>query len=142
MSTLNAAGEPDGPNMPANGLHLTLLPERLAVCKLPAGSLVPKWATAGAVRSITWTSDGTSVVCAEEAVPESVQAEAGWRALMVAGPLDFALTGILLAIAQPLERAAVSIFAMSTYDTDYVLVRESSLGAALDALTAAGHIVE
>lgn len=91
---------------------------------------------------MTWTVDETSVVCNAAAVPPGIQTETGWRAFVVAGPLDFGLTGILLSIAQPLAQAGISIFALSTYDTDYVLVKESNLDKAIAALVAAGHSVQ
>jgi hypothetical protein len=123
-------------------LRLRVLPDHLAVCRLPAGSEVPPWARSGTIRAVVWTSDETSVVIAETAVPQNVRSERGWRALMVAGPLDFGLTGILLTVARPLADAGVSIFAMSTFDTDYVLVRESSLETAIRALAGSGHRIE
>lgn len=120
--------------------HLTLLPGRLAICRLPAGASVPEWApAAGPLVSITRTADELSVVCDEAGVPAEVAAERGWRALRVAGPLDFALTGVLAALAVPLAEAGVSIFALSTYDTDYVLVREADVERAVAALAHAGH---
>ena len=122
-------------------LELTVLPDELSVCRLPTGAPAPAWAISGGLTSVTWTADETSVVCASSAVPAGVRAEAGWRALAVAGPLDFGLTGILLSIARPLADAGVGIFALSTYDTDYVLVKQPSLEAAVAALTAFGHRV-
>jgi hypothetical protein len=77
----------------------------------------------------------------ESSVPADVRAERGWRAFKVEGPLDFSLTGILSRIAAPLTDAGVSIFAISTFDTDYVLVRESALEKAKRALTDSGHTV-
>lgn len=122
-------------------LRLNLLPERFAICQLPADAALPGWA-AGNFFAIVRTPEELSVVCRDDAAPAEVRAERGWRALRVAGTLDFALTGILAAIAAPLAEAAISIFAISTYDTDYVLVREITLAQAVDALTAAGHLVD
>lgn len=122
-------------------LDLILIPGELAVCRLPAGSPAPAWAIGGSFTAVTWTRDETSVVCGAASVPDGVQAEAGWRAIKVAGPLEFALTGVLLSIAEPLARAEIPIFAASTYDTDYVLVREADLAAAISALAAEGHRV-
>ena len=87
------------------------------------------------------TAADTSIVCASARVPDGVRAERGWRALTVEGPLDFALTGVLAALAVPLADAGVSIFAVSTYDTDHVLVRSDRLADAVEALRAAGHSV-
>jgi uncharacterized protein len=112
----------------------------LAVCRLPANTPVPA-PKAGALWSVTRTADELSIVCPVAEVPAGAEVERAWRALQVAGPLDFALTGVLAAIAVPLAEADVSIFAVSTYDTDYVLVREAALPAAAEALRRAGHDV-
>ncbi len=122
-------------------LTLRILSERLAICRLPGGVALPDWARAGEFCSITWSRDETSIVCAENLVPDAVQANPGWRALMVVGPLDFSLTGILAMLAQPLAGAQISIFAISTFDTDYVLVKESTLDAAIQMLSESGHLI-
>lgn len=122
-------------------LTLTLLPGQFAVCRLDAGAPVPEWATTGAFTSITRTADELSVVCPAENVPPDVRAEGPWRCLKVEGPLDFALTGILASIAVPLAEASVSIFAVSTYDTDYVLVTAAQVERAAEVLRQAGHRV-
>jgi hypothetical protein len=87
------------------------------------------------------TRDELTVVCVERLVPPEVIAERGWRALQVQGPLDFALVGVLAAITVPLAEAGVSIFAISTYDTDYILVKEEALERAIQALGQAGFLV-
>jgi hypothetical protein len=120
---------------------LDLLPGRFAVCRLPADADVPAWARGGPFNSITRTSDELSVVCAEGLAPEGTRCENGWRVFQVAGPLEFSLTGVLSAIAAPLASAGVSIFAISTFDSDYVLVKEENLAKAVEALRAAGHRV-
>jgi hypothetical protein len=123
-------------------LNLTLLPDRLAICRLAADDALPAWAaTVRGFLSLTRTAEELSVVCAESAVPEHVKREAGWIAYQVAGPLDFALTGILAALAGPLADAGISLFAVSTFDTDYILVRASAAEAAGAALRAAGHTI-
>ena len=123
-------------------MTLDLLPGRLAVCRLGPDAGLEAWMGEGAVSSVTRTASELSVVCAEGAVPSGVEAERGWRALAVRGPLDFALTGVLAALAVPLAEAGVSIFAVSTYETDLVLVQAARLEAAVEALRAAGHGVE
>lgn len=127
--------------MSAQVMELRVLRGRLAVCRLPVDAPIPAWALAGALVSITRAADELSIVCPEADVPDEVQAERGWRTLQVAGPLDFALTGVLAALAVPLAEAGVSIFALSTYDTDYVLVRASDLPCAVAALERVGHTV-
>jgi hypothetical protein len=120
--------------------HLVLkaLPGRLAVCRLAAEAPFPAWAV-GAVTSVTRTPDELSVVCAEEAVPADVRAERGFGCLAVVGRLDFALTGVIASLAAPMAEAGVSVFVVSTFETDLVLVREQSLPQAAKALRAAGH---
>ena len=103
---------------------------------------VPDWVLACVeFVSVTRTSDELSVVCPAAAVPSGTKCDNGWRAFQVAGPLDFSLTGILLSVAEPLAAAGVSIFAVSTYDTDYVLVKADLLEKAMQSLSAAGHTV-
>jgi uncharacterized protein len=75
-------------------------------------------------------------------VPQEVRAEGGWRCLKVQGPLDFALTGILAALTAPLAAAGIAVFAVSTYDTDYLLLKAENLHRAAEALRGAGHRVE
>jgi hypothetical protein len=128
--------------MTAIRLDLVLLKERLAVCRLPAGAEVPGWALTGEFVSVTRTSDELSVVCGEAGVPEGVQSDRGWRALRVAGTLDLSVVGILASLATALAGAEVSLFAVSTFDTDYLLVRGHDLERAVAALRAVGHSVD
>jgi len=122
-------------------LTLFLLPETFAVCRLPAEDALPAWALSGAFCAITRTAEELSIVCVQAQVPPGVTCQPGWRGLQVAGPLDFGLTGVLASLARPLAEAGVSIFAISTYDTDYLLVPAASLDTALAALRSAGHIL-
>ena len=101
----------------------------------------PDWSLAGNFFSVSVTPEETSVVCEEAWVPGGVQTDAGWCAFKVDGPLDFSLTGILLAMAAPLAEAGVGILAVSTHDTDYVLVKQDSLDTAISALRSVGHTV-
>lgn len=123
------------------GLTLTLAPERFAVCKLPPDAPIPPLPLHASLVSVTLTPEEVSLVLPEDAAPPHAAAERGWRALRVGGVLDFSLTGVLASLAAPLAQAGVSIFAVSTYDTDYLLMRELSLSVALDALRAAGHTI-
>lgn len=124
---------------PRHALDLTVLPETLAVCRLPAGDAWPAWLDGERFAAVTRTPDETSVVCRAAAVPAGVRAERGWRALRVAGQLDLASTGVLLSLLEPLAAAGVAVFALSTFDTDYTLVKEAALDDAIAALTGAGH---
>jgi uncharacterized protein len=122
-------------------LTLALLEGRFAVCRLAPGDEVPAWVSGGTFTSVTRTRDELSVVCAESAVPQRIRREDGWRVFKIEGPLDFGLTGILASVTAPLAAAGVSIFALSTFDTDYVMVKEEGVKRAVEALAAAGHRV-
>jgi hypothetical protein len=91
---------------------------------------------------MTRTNDELSIVCRENEIPDDVKKETGYQAFKIEGPLDFALTGILSSIAAPLADAHISIFAVSTYDTDYVLIKKAKIADAISVLRAAGHSVK
>ena len=123
-------------------LRLTVEPNTLSVSRLGPEEPVPDWAhRACGLTSITRTSAELSIVCGSDAVPDGVTTHGPFRALTVAGPLDFSLTGILSGLATALAEAGVSLFAVSTYDTDILLVPASQLDTARTALEAAGHSV-
>ncbi len=125
-----------------DSLRMRVLPGELAVCRLPADAEIPAWAWSGPICGALKAVGEVSVVTAADAVPEGIVAEGPWRALMVEGPLDFGLTGILSAIAQTLALAQISIFALSTYDTDYILVKSDDLEEAVIQLELAGHMID
>jgi hypothetical protein len=124
-------------------MRLSLILEnwKLAICQLPPDREVPPWALGGPFCSVTRTPTEVSVVCLESQVPEGVRLATGWRCLAVEGPLPFELTGALASLATPLARAGVSLFSISTFDTDYLLVREPDVRKAVDALQSHGHRV-
>lgn len=126
----------------ANGLRLLGVDGAFAVCKLPAGAPLPAWALAGVLFSVTRTADELSIVCAETEPPSDVTCERGWRCLRVAGAMPFTLVGVLAALTAPLAAARVGVFAVSTFDTDYLFVKAADLASAVAALRAAGHAVE
>ena len=123
-------------------LALALLPGRYAVAQLPADSALPAWWPNTGTRHAGWTDEELSLVCEEAHVPEDVRCQRGWRMFKLQGPFDFALTGILKAVLDPLAAAGVGIFALSTYDTDYVLVQAPQLDEAVSALRDAGHRID
>ncbi|MBZ5527207.1 MAG: ACT domain-containing protein [Acidobacteriia bacterium] len=124
-----------------NTLTLSVLPGRFAVCRLAGQAEVPGWASRGSFVSITRAPGELSIVCAEENIPAGIVAERGWKLLGVRGPLEFTLTGILAGLAGPLAEAGISIFAISTYETDYLLVGEAVLEKAIGVLERAGHTI-
>ncbi len=117
-------------------LTLDVLPGRYAACRLDSAAPVPSWA-GGDFCAVTRTSHELSIVCPEP-VPDGVVAERGWRCMRVAGPLDFAVTGVAAALTAPLAAAGIPLLLIATYDTDYLLVREQDFERAAGALTAAG----
>ena len=122
-------------------LTLTVLTERLSICRLDAGAEIPEWATGASFFSVTRTEDELSIVCPEEDAPGGVSQERGWRALKLEGPFSLSMVGILSSLAAPLSEAGASIFAISTFDTDYVLVREGQLDLTVDTLRENGYLV-
>ena len=122
--------------------HLTVLAQRTAICRLAPEEEIPSWVQNDGLTALVRTPDEFSVVCDERSVPDYIKVEKGWRIFKVQGPLEFSQVGVLAAIAMPLAQAGVSIFAMSTFDTDYILVKESSLVMAINALRNAGHEVD
>ena len=127
--------------MEPRALTLELVAGSYAVCRLSAAEPLPAWAGGGPFVSITRTDAELSVVCPQEAVPAAVLAERGFCCLRVAGPLGFGMTGVLASLSGPLASSGVSIFVVSTYDTDYLMVQERDLERAEDALARAGHRV-
>jgi hypothetical protein len=122
-------------------LMLDVLGGSLSVARLGPGEPLPRWASGGPLCAVTRTTRELSVVCPAEQVPPDVRQESGFRAMVVRGPLDFAVTGVVSALSAPLARAGVPIFVMSTFDTDYLLVREARLDEAVSVLRDAGHEV-
>lgn len=116
-------------------LTLKLLKECYGVCRLDNAEIIPKWVKESTFFSITKTSDELSIVCAEEYIPSEIKCEKDWRILKIQGPLDFSLIGILSSISTILAQNGISIFAISTYDTDYILVKSKDIDNAIEALT-------
>jgi len=125
-----------------------VLAERLAVCRLPSQARVPAWVLEGEFFCVVRTRDELSIVCPEnvctedravDRIPDGVPVERGWVALKLEGPFPFSMTGVLASFVQPLAEAQIPIFAISTFNTDYVLIKRENLAQAVAALAAAGH---
>jgi hypothetical protein len=121
-------------------LELSLVPERFAISRLATDSPIP-WGTQGPFFSVTRTGDELSIVTELSRVPVGVQSQPGWRVLKVHGPFVLSEIGILATLATPLAEAKISLFAVSTFDTDYLLLASETLPAAIAALERAGHTV-
>jgi len=110
------------------------------VCQLAFDAPVPAWAQADGFFCITRSGDELSIVCEEHRVPPGIRVERGWVALKLEGPFPFSMTGVLASFLEPLAEAKIPIFAISTFDTDYVLVKREDLERAQKALEAAGTL--
>jgi hypothetical protein len=124
------------------GVSLFVLPERMAICQLPPREPIPGFLFQLPFWSLTRSDEELSVVLPEEKVPDDWKAEKGWRCLKVRGCLDFGLTGILDSLSSCLADAGVSIFVISTYNTDYLLVKDEDLDRARKALARKGYEVK
>ena len=122
-------------------LNLTITPEKLAIVQLPADEKIPNWVS-GNFYSITQTEDELSIVCNQDVVPKNAKADKGWKAIKIMGLLDFSLVGILANLSTILAKVNISIFAISTYNTDYLLVKKENLEKATEALKSAGHNIK
>ena len=109
------------------------------MCQLAADAPVPSWAQAGGFFCLAGSRDELSIVCEEHRVPEGIRVERGWVALKLEGPFPFSMTGVLASFLQPLAEEKIPIFAISTFDTDYVLIKRNDLERAAKALGGAGH---
>ncbi|CCH34192.1 ACT domain-containing protein [Actinosynnema sp. NPDC047251] len=122
-------------------LIVDVRPGEYTVARLAADAPVPAGLLDHALVSVTRTPDELSIVCPSEHAPPADRVQAGWRLLTVRGPLEFTLTGIMAALSGELAAAGVSLFALSTYDTDHLLVKNSDLARAVTALRSSGHEV-
>ncbi len=122
-------------------LDLRVLEGEYAICRLEASAPVPTWAMGEGFWSMSCSPEELSIVCHQGRVPPEIEAERGWRCIGLVGPFDFGLFGILASVLNPLAEARVGIFALSTYSTDYVLVKAGDLDRAVAALKQAGHVV-
>lgn len=129
--------------MSENFLTMRLLVGRYGICRLNSNDLIPEWVYKSSFLSVTRTMDELSIVCNEESIPNNIKCEKEWRVLMVEGPLDFSLIGILASISKILSQNLISVFVISTYDTDYILVKNNAINNAIEALVSEGYrIVE
>lgn len=125
-------------------LSLRLLPGDYSVSQLAAAHPIPDWADGDGFVSIGRTAGVLSIVCLTNRVPtdhERLVSESGWDCLELVGPFAFTLTGILVSVLQPLAAEKIGIFAVSTFNTDYVMVKHAHLAIAVETLRSAGHTV-
>lgn len=126
-----------------SALTLRVVPGAYAVCRLAPDATLPAWAAgASGFSSVTRTADELSVICTESVVPDSIRTERDWALLQFVGPFDFGVVGVLASVTQPLAAAQISLLALGTFDTDYILVKRTALPSAREVLIAAGHRLE
>jgi hypothetical protein len=123
-------------------VQLTTLDDLYAIVRLDPDASVPDWVYDGPFWSVTRSESELSIVCRQDDVPRGASAERGWIAFVLTGQLDFTLTGVVASLCSPLADARVPIFVLSTFETDYLLVREPDLSRSIDALRDAGHEVD
>ena len=122
-------------------LSLKILPDRMAVCRFDPAAAIPEWIAEIGFYSITRTEEELSIVCPESHLAPGISSESGWRCFKVQGLLDFSEIGIIFSLTRPLAENGVSVFVISTFNTDYLMVKENDLAKAIGALTAEGHQV-
>jgi len=120
-------------------LTLIVMDGLFAIAKLKPDAAIPGWVTQDVFFSVTRTEDELSLVTAEAGVPAGFEASRGWRMFKLQGPFAFSEVGVLASLANPLARIGIGIFVISTFDTDYLLVQQDEIPAAVEALEHAGH---
>jgi hypothetical protein len=131
-------GEEAGPKSVRS---VKVLPEPMAIARLAADAVSPKWAEQAGFSCVFRTDDSLTVICAQAFIPEDVRSDRDWLCLEVEGPLDLSLTGVLASLTGPLAQAGIPVFALSSFETDFILVREEHLSPARLALERAGYLV-
>ncbi len=127
--------------MPARKLTLSILSGAYAICRMAADAPDPEWARRGSFFSITRTAEELSIACEEGHVPDGITASRGWRGWKLAGPFDFAQSGVIAAVVQPLADAGISVFVLATFDTDYIFVHQDQFEESRQVLLACGHTI-
>jgi hypothetical protein len=120
-------------------LSLKILPERMVVCRFDPAAALPDWIAEASFYSITRTEEELTIVCPESHIAPGISSEAGWRCFQVQGLLDFSEIGIIFSLTRPLAANGISVFVISTFSTDCLMVKDNDLAKAVDALTAEGH---
>jgi uncharacterized protein len=110
-----------------------------AVCRLAPNGPIPAFVSNALFGSITRTAEEMSIVCPTDQAPSNAKCELPWTCFKLEGPFPFALTGVLASFLDPLAKRGIPIFAISTFDTDYVLVKEEHAATAIEILQASGH---
>jgi hypothetical protein len=121
-------------------MDLILLPDSLAICRLAEDAPVPKWALAGPFYAVCRSDEELSIVCPDAHLPAEIRADPGWRAFKVQGPLPLTEIGVIASLTTSLAEAKISVFVISTFDTDYLLIKEAELSRAIRVLSSQAAI--
>jgi uncharacterized protein len=122
-------------------LQLSLLKDKYGICTLPSTAPIPGWATAQSLASITRTEKELTIVCRQKIIPSQYQSDLNWRCFKIDGSFDLNQVGVISSISSPLAAAGISIYVISTYDTDYFLIQEHNLEQTISVLSGSGHSI-
>jgi len=124
-----------------NKFAICRVPGLFAVVRLEPGRVVPEWGSSGLLSAVVRTPEDVSLVCDQTQVPPDVQCDRDWVPLKIEGPLALSLTGVLSSLLTPLSTHGVAVFVLSTFDTDYILVKQSQVSLAEKVLRGEGHLL-
>jgi hypothetical protein len=122
-------------------LQLSLLKDKYGICTLPNTAPIPDWALTQSLASITRTEKELTIVCRLEILPSQYQSDLNWRCFKIDGSFDLNQIGVISSISSPLADAGISIYVISTYDTDYFLIQEQNLEKTISVLSNSGHYI-
>ena len=122
-------------------LQLSLLKDKYGICTLPNTAPIPDWALTQSLASITRTEKELTIVCRLEILPSQYQSDLKWRCFKIDGSFDLNQIGVISSISSPLADAGISIYVISTYDTDYFLIQEQNLEKTISVLSNSGHYI-
>ncbi len=122
-------------------LKLSLLKDKYGICTLPATTPIPDWALMQSLISITRTKEELTIVCRQDIIPSQCKCDLNWRCFKVDGTFDLNQTGVISSISSPLADAGISIYVISTYNTDYFMVQEDKVNQTISVLSNSGHSI-
>jgi hypothetical protein len=120
-------------------LQLTLLKEMFGICRYENTAPIPDWASDAPMCSITRTKKELTIVCPQNIIPAESDCSGQWRCFRIDGSFELDETGVIASVSVPLAEAGISIYVVSTYDTDYFLIRDCAIENAIAVLTDMGH---
>ena len=122
-------------------LRISLLKDKYGICSLPNTAPIPEWALKQSLVSITRTKKELTIVCPQDVIPSQCKSDLNWRCFRLDGTFDLNQIGVISSISAPLAQNGISIYVISTYDTDYFLVQQENLEQTISALSNSGHSI-